>query len=154
MTPTTLVEPELEEAIEERKDAEYLLPRNGNGDSQSTLPVTSDLELKKLNENELKSAIKSTWKKHERLAKREMGPLLYWLREKLRAQGSRNELRDQDKGFGTWVEENLAVTRRTADRWADEYGISAGLKKKRPRSAAFGQMSNRTCMRCMETPHC
>jgi lambda repressor-like predicted transcriptional regulator len=39
--------------------------------------VSSDSELEKLNENELKSAIKHSWKKHERLAKKDMGPLLY-----------------------------------------------------------------------------
>ena len=50
MTPTTLVAPELEEAIEEHKDAEHLLPRNGNGGSQGTLPVSSGSELQKLDE--------------------------------------------------------------------------------------------------------
>lgn len=131
MTPETLVAPELEEAIEERNDAENLLPRNGNGSSQSTLPVFADSELKTLNEGELKAAIKSTWKKHERLAKKEMGPLLYWLREKLRAQGSRNELRDQDKGFGAWVQQTIEISRRTADRWADDYGLANGLIKRK-----------------------
>ena len=84
MTPTTLVAPELEETLEEHKDAEHLLPRNGNGGSQSTLPVSSDSEYENLDEAELKAAIKSAWKKHERLAKKDMGPLLYWLRVKLR----------------------------------------------------------------------
>ena len=107
MTPETLVAPDLEEAVEERKDAEHLLPRNGNGNSQSTLVVPSDSELQKLNEQELKAAIKSAWKKYERLAKKEMGQLSYWLREKLRAQGSRNDIHDKDRGFGAWVEENL-----------------------------------------------
>ena len=96
------------------------------------LSVPSDSELMKLDENELKAAIKSVWKKHERLAKKDMGPLLYWLREKLRAQGSRNDLRDQDKGFGAWVEENLDVTRRTADSWADAYAVANGLRERKP----------------------
>jgi hypothetical protein len=137
-TPETLVAPELEESLEEHKDAEHLLPRNGNGGSRSTLPVSADSELKKLDEGQLKAAIKSTWKKHERLAKKEMGPLLYWLREKLRAQGTRNELRDQDKGFGAWVDENLEVTRRTADIWANEYAVANGLIK---RKLTFGSTS-------------
>jgi hypothetical protein len=81
-----------------------------------------------LSEQELKTALRSAWKKHEKLAKVDMGPLLYWLRTKLRAQGTRNDISDQDRGFGAWVEDNLAISRRTADRWADEYAISAGLK--------------------------
>lgn len=48
--------------------------------------------------------------------------LLYHLRQKLKAQGKRGE------GFGDWVEKNLDITRRTADRWADAYAISIGEK--------------------------
>ena len=141
MSATTLVAPEMEEAIEERKDAEHLIPGNGNSGSQSTLPVCPDSELKKLNEEELKAAIESTWKKCERFAKKEMGPLLYWLRENLRAQGSRNDLRDQDKGFGAWVEETIEISRRTADRWADEYGLANGLMKRTSTSRQPDQKS-------------
>jgi hypothetical protein len=129
MTPTTLVEPELEEAIEERKDAEQLLRRNGNGGSQSTLPVSSDTELEKWTDGELKAAIKSAWKKHERLARKDMAPLLYWLRVKLRAQGSRNDIHDKDRGFGAWVEDNLDISRATADRWADQHALENSLKE-------------------------
>jgi hypothetical protein len=132
MSATTLVSPELEETLEPRKDAEHLLPRNGNGGSQSTLPVSPDSEIKKLDEGQLKAAIKSAWKKVERVASKEMGPLLYWLREKLRAPGSRNDLRQQDKGFGAWVEENLDVTRRTADSWANAYAFENGLRERKP----------------------
>jgi len=107
---------------------------NGDGHSQNTLPLPSASELKKLDEEELKAAIKSAWRKHERLAKKDMGPLLYWLRDKLRAQGSRNDLRDRDKGFGGWVEKTIEISRRTADRWADEYGLTNGLMKRRPTS--------------------
>jgi hypothetical protein len=107
------------EATEERPSLS-----DENGGSHSTLP---DSELQKLNEQELKAAIKSTWKKHERLAKKDMGPLLYWLRVRLRAQGSRNDIHDEDRGFGAWVEDNLDISRRTADRWADEYGLANGL---------------------------
>jgi hypothetical protein len=116
MTPLTLVAPELEAEIEHPKDAEQL-------------PASSDSELQKYNEEELKAALKSEWKKHERLAKKDMGPLLYWLREKLRAQGSRNDIHDKDRGFGAWVEETLDISRRTADRWADWYAIEKGLKQ-------------------------
>lgn len=129
MTPLTLVAPELEAEIEQLNDSEHLLPPNGNGGSQSTLPVSADSELQNLNEKDLKDAIKSEWKKHERLAKKDMGPLLYWLREKLRAQGSRNDIHDKDRGFGAWVEETLDISRRTADRWADWYAIEKGLKQ-------------------------
>lgn len=127
MTPPTLVAPELEAEIEQLNDSEHLPVRNENGGSQSTLLVPSDAELQKLNEQELKAAIKSAWKKHERLAKKDMGPLLYWLRFKLRAQGSRNDIHDEDRGFGAWVEDNLDISRRTADRWANEYGLANGL---------------------------
>lgn len=37
----------------------------------------------KLNEQELKQAIIAAWKKHEQLAKEELAPMLYHLREKL-----------------------------------------------------------------------
>lgn len=116
MSVTTLVAPELEEIVEPSTDAEHL-------------SVPSDSELQKLNEHELKAAIKSAWKKYERLAKKEMGQLLYWLREKLRAQGTRNDIHDKDRGFGAWVEENLDISRRTADRWADWYAVENGLKE-------------------------
>lgn len=83
----------------------------------------------KLSEQELKSAIIATWKKHEELAKRDLAPMLYWLREKLRAQGARNDLtQDKDRGFGFWVEEHLDFSRRTADRWCEWYAVEAGLK--------------------------
>ena len=121
MTPLTLVAPEIEEAIEERKDSGHL-------------PVPSDSEIQKLNEQELKAAIKSAWKKHERLAKKDMAPLLFWLRLKLRAQGSRNDIQDKDRGFGAWVEDNLDITRRTVDRWADKYGLDNGLMERKPTS--------------------
>jgi hypothetical protein len=134
MSATTLVAPELEAEIERLKDAEHLPLRDRNGGSQSTLPVPSDSELQKLNEAELKAAIKSAWKKYQRLAKKEMGQLLYWLRDKLRAQGSRNDLRDRDKGFGAWVEQTIEISRRTADRWADEYGLAHGLMKRKSTS--------------------
>jgi len=91
-----------------------------------------------LTEQQLKSALKTAWKKHEKLAKEEMGPLLYWLRDKLRAQGSRNDINDKDRGFGAWVEDNLDISRRTADRWADDYAVKAGLKAAKSTS---GQVS-------------
>lgn len=120
-------------------DLEHLLPRNGNERSQSTLRVSSDSEYENLDEAELKAAIKSAWKKVERVASKEMGPLLYWLREKLRARGSRNDLSGQDKGFAAWVEANLDVTRRTADSWANEYAVANGLIK---RKLTYGNASN------------
>jgi hypothetical protein len=127
MSATTLIAPSPEEALEQRHDAEHLLPRNGNGGAQSTQPAPSASELEKLDEAELKAAIKFAWKKHERLAKKDMGPLLFWLRLRLRAQGSRNDIHDKDRGFGSWVEDNLDISRATADRWADEYGLATGF---------------------------
>jgi hypothetical protein len=112
---------------------------NGNGGSRSTLPVSSDSELEKLNENELKSAILSAWKKHQRLAGKEMRPMLFWLRLNLRAQGSRNDLHDKDRGFGAWVEKNLDVARSTAARWADEYAKEKKLTQKDLTSTQTGR---------------
>ena len=93
-------------------------------------------EIRKLNEHELKAAIKSVWKKHEELAKQDLAPLLYHLRERLRAQGARNDLANADRGFAAWVEENLDISRRTADRWCDWFALETGLK-----SGTSGQSS-------------
>jgi hypothetical protein len=141
MSSTTLVAPEQEGALEQLQVAEQLLPHKGNGGSESTLPESPGSELKKLDEGQLKEAIASEWKRCERFAKKEMGPLLYWLRENLRAQGSRNDIRDQDKGFGAWVEETIEISRRTADRWADEYGLANGLMKRKATSRQDDQKS-------------
>lgn len=99
------------------------------GDSETELSSLPDSELQKLNEQELKAAIIAAWKKHEALAKAELAPLLYWLRERLRAQGARNDITDKDRGWGLWVEDNLDISRRTADRWCEWYAVEAGLKE-------------------------
>ena len=84
--------------------------------------------LSKRSEQELKAAIISAWKKHEELAKQDLAPLLYWLREKLRAQGARNDLvHDKDRGWEVWVTEHLDISRRTADRWCAWYAEKEGL---------------------------
>lgn len=86
--------------------------------SQSASAKASDSGLQNLSEQELKAAIKSAWKKHEELAKQDLAPLLYWLRERLRAQGARNDLvHDKDRGWEVWVTQHLDISRRTADRW-------------------------------------
>jgi hypothetical protein len=136
MSATTLIAPQLEPEVEQLRPI-----RNGNATSRNAQAAPADSELKKLSEQELKAAIKSAWKTYERLAKKEMGQLLYWLREKLRAQGSRNDLREQDKGFGAWVEETIEISRRTADRWADEYGLANGLMKRKRTSRQHDQKS-------------
>jgi hypothetical protein len=59
----------------------------------------------------------------------EIGPCLYWLRAKLKAQGARNDLKSKREGFGPWVEANLHITRKTADKWADDWAIEEGLLK-------------------------
>ncbi len=92
--------------------------------------------LEKLGVNDLKTKITNTWGKYKRAAQRTMGPLLYHLRKKLKAQGK------SSAGFGAWVEDNVDISRRTADRWADEYAISNGLMKPRKHKApTFGQLS-------------
>jgi hypothetical protein len=102
--------------------------------------TSSNSELQTLNEEELKAAVTSAWKKHEGLAKNDMAPLLYYLREKLKAQGK------SGTGFGAWVEKNIAITRRTADRWANEWAIAQGLKKppktSGPKSKGDGELSD------------
>ncbi len=87
----------------------------------------SMLKPETLSEQELKRAIKSAWQKFEKPVQQEMAPLLYWLRIRLKAPGARNDISDKDRGFGAWVDENLGISRRTADRWADAYGEANGL---------------------------
>lgn len=92
--------------------------------------------LEKLNVSQLKATITRTWGKYQRAAQRTMGPLLYHLRKRLKAQGK------SGAGFGAWVEDNVDISRRTADRWADDYGVSKGLMKPKKRKApAFSQLS-------------
>src|SRR5215831_20783687 len=94
----------------------------GTGVQPNTSTPALDTELQNLTEHQLKRAIESAWKKHEQLAKADMAPLLYWLREKLRAQGARNDLtNDKDRGWEVWVTERLEISRRTADRWRAWY---------------------------------
>jgi hypothetical protein len=104
---------------------------NARGSAGAEPAKTDYSELGKLGEHELKAAIKSEWKKHEESARADLAPLLYFLRERLRAQGARNDLSDveRDRGFGAWVEENLDISRRTADRWCDWFAVEAGLKE-------------------------
>jgi len=88
-------------------------------------------EIRKLNEHELKAAIKSVWKHHEESAKRDLAPLLYYLREQLRAQGARNDLGiEKDRGFAAWVEENIDISRRTADRWCEWFAVPAQAERR------------------------
>jgi hypothetical protein len=92
--------------------------------------------LEKLNVNQLKATITRTWGKYQRAAQRTMGPLLYHLRKRLKAQGK------SGAGFGAWVEDNVDLSRRTADRWADAYAVSKGLMKpKKHKALAFSQLS-------------
>jgi len=80
-----------------------------------------------LSPEQLRQRLIEEWERHGANLKKRFGPLLYYLREKLKRQGSRTP----GEGFGAWVEENLPFSRRTADRWADEYGQAVGLMKKR-----------------------
>jgi hypothetical protein len=102
---------------------------NGDQANRAMTARAAHADPAKLSEQELKSEIIAAWKKHEELAKKDLAPMLYWLREKLRAQGARNDLtQDKDRGFGFWVEEHLDFSRRTADRWCEWYAVEAGLK--------------------------
>lgn len=90
----------------------------------------------KLSVAELKEKLEKIWHKHEKLCRTQMAPLLYHLRLKLKAQGKTGA------GFGAWVEDTLDISRRTADRWADEWAVAQGLKKPSKRAKpTFRQMS-------------
>jgi hypothetical protein len=65
----------------------------------------------KLSEQQLKEQLIAASLRHLEMAKKTMAPLLYWLRERLKKPGSR-----KGEGFQAWVDENLFITRRTADR--------------------------------------
>jgi hypothetical protein len=94
----------------------------------------SDAELENQSVTELKAALEEIWSKHEKLCREHMAPRLYHLRKKLKAQGKSNA------GFGAWAEDHLDISRRTADRWADQWAISEGLMKPR-KASTFRQMS-------------
>lgn len=98
--------------------------------------MPSEASLEKLTVAELKAKLCRVWKKYQHTAERTMAPLLYYLRQKIKAQGKAGQ------GFGLWVEENLDITRRTADRWANEWAVSQKLRKpSKPKPKAFRQMS-------------
>lgn len=102
---------------------------NGTQANRAETAKAAHADPAKLSEQELKSAIIAAWKKHEELAKQDLAPMLYWLRDKLRAQGARNDLtQDKDRGFAFWVEEHLDISRRTADRWCDWFAVKEGIR--------------------------
>lgn len=130
-TTTSVFLPDEQEHKTHKKSPQSARPTaNGSDATDSADPY---VEIQKLNERELKAAIKSVWKKHEELAKQDLAPLLYYLREQLRAQGARNDLANADRGFAAWVEENLDISRRTADRWCDWFAVETGLKSETSR---------------------
>jgi hypothetical protein len=87
------------------------------------------MKIEDLSVTELKNKLQTIWRKHEKLCRESMGEYLYWLRKRMRAQGARNDKKDKPEGFGAWCEDNLSITRRTADKWADDWAIAQGLKK-------------------------
>jgi len=125
-TTTSVFLPDEQEQKTRKRSAQSARP-NAHG-SDATDSADPFAEIRKLSEHELKAAIKSAWKKHEELAKQDLAPMLYYLREQLRAQGARNDLANADRGFAAWVEENLDISRRTADRWCDWFAVETGLK--------------------------
>jgi len=94
------------------------------------------MKIEDLSVTELRTKLEKIWHKHEKLCRTEMAPLLYHLRLKLKSQGKTGA------GFGVWCEDTLDISRRTADRWADEWAISQGLKKPSKKAKpTFRQMS-------------
>ena len=81
------------------------------------------------------SQLKSRLVHHAKRTRAVMAPLLFELRKRIKAQGRKAE------GFGAWVESHLDMSRRTADRWADEWAIAHGLKKPPKRAATSGQLT-------------
>lgn len=92
-------------------------------------------KFEKLSVADLKTKLEKIWRKHEKLCREQMAPLLYHLRLKLNAQGK------SGAGFGVWVEDHLDISRRTADRWADNWAISKGLMKQRKAPPTFRHLS-------------
>ena len=130
---TPFVPPSVPKAKDQPRAADTKTDATTN---EVTPPDSKDLALDKLSVNELKTKLTNTWGKYKRAAQRTMGPLLYHLRKKLKAQGKSRA------GFGAWVEDNVDISRRTADRWADEYAISKRLMKPRKHKApTFGHLS-------------
>jgi hypothetical protein len=92
--------------------------------------------------SELKSKLQNIWRKHEKLCRESMGEYLYWLRKKMRAQGARNDKKDKPEGFGIWCQDNLHITRRTADQWANDWAVGEGLRKPPKKTVkTFGKTS-------------
>jgi hypothetical protein len=81
------------------------------------------------------SQLKSRLVRHAKRSRSVMAPLLYQLRRKIKAQGRSGE------GFGAWVESHLDMSRRTADRWADDWAIAHGLKKPPKPATTSGQLT-------------
>ncbi len=94
------------------------------------------MKIEDLSVTELRTKLEKIWHKHEKLCRTEMAPLLYHLRLRLKSQGKTGA------GFGVWCEDTLDISRRTADRWADEWAISQGLKKPSKKAkATFRQVT-------------
>jgi hypothetical protein len=72
--------------------------------------MPSKEEIANLSVTELKTKLQAVWRKHEKLCRPQMAPLLFHLRLKLKAQGKKGT------GFGVWCEDTLDISRRTADR--------------------------------------
>jgi hypothetical protein len=73
----------------------------------------------------LKIRLRETFSAALKRVRREAAPLLAQLRKRMNAQGQKG------KGFGAWVEQNLPITRRTADLWADEWERATGRRTSR-----------------------
>jgi hypothetical protein len=82
--------------------------------------MTNSTKIQKLSSEQLKAELKRCAK----MTKERMAPLLYFLRLKLKKQGSR-----RGEGFGAWVAAYLPITRRTADLWANEWAVANRLMK-------------------------
>jgi hypothetical protein len=101
-------------------------------------PSTSNNEIANLSIEKLQQQLKKCWVRYEKSIKEEMAPRLYYLRDKLKKQGSRT-----GEGFAQWVKANLGLSLSTVNRWADDYAVEQGLKEpKNSRDDADGSTSS------------
>jgi hypothetical protein len=84
----------------------------------------ADAAYARMTEDLLKDCLLKKWDRVDRGTLRdEFAPLLYHLRKRLRAPGRDGE------GFEKWVDENLGIAIRTANRWASWYAEQIGMNQ-------------------------
>jgi hypothetical protein len=83
------------------------------------------MDFKKLSLEQLQVELKKLVKPLQK----DFAPLLYHLREKMKAPGRKGE------GWGVWVRKHLPFSLKTATNWANEYGVASDLMKAQKRTS-------------------